>query len=100
VASVTAAWPPGLAARPYKVKVLNGDTAGRELVLTKVVTTLGRPGVLLTAITRRPSGWVITHVEGQGRAKVNGVDMPGQTLPLREGDVIELAGTQMQFLSG
>lgn len=99
-ASVTATWPIGLGSQPYRVKVIGGGTVGHEVPLTKVVTTLGRPGVLLAAITRRPSGWVLTHVEGPGRAKVNGLDMLADVMPLREGDVIELAGTHMQFLSG
>lgn len=38
--------------------------AGREVALVKVVTTIGRPGVAVTAITRRPSGFVVAHVDG------------------------------------
>ena len=36
-----------------KLQVLSGAFAGRELELTKALTTLGRPGVQVAAITRR-----------------------------------------------
>lgn len=102
-ASATATLPLGLgmgAQQPSMVKVLTGEAAGREMVLTKVVTTIGKPGVLLASITRRPSGCVIAHVEGRGRPVVNGVEMVGEVMPLQDGDVIDLAGTQMKFING
>jgi pSer/pThr/pTyr-binding forkhead associated (FHA) protein len=82
------------------IKVLNGAAAGREVTLTKVVTTVGKPGVQVASITRRPSGYVFAHVEGASRPSVNGNPLVGETVPLRNGDVIELAGTQMQFVQG
>ena len=66
--------------------------------LTKVVTTVGKPGVQVASITRRPSGYVFAHVEGSARPVVNGQPLAGESVPLRHGDVIELAGTQMQFI--
>ncbi len=80
------------------IKVLNGSAAGREVTLTKVVTTVGKPGVQVASITRRPTGYVFAHVEGAMRPSVNGNPLVGETVPLRNGDVIELAGTQMQFV--
>jgi hypothetical protein len=80
------------------VKVLNGSAAGREVNLIKVVTTVGKPGVQVAAITKRPTGYVLAHVEGAQRPTVNGNPLVGETVPLRNGDVIELAGTQMQFV--
>ena len=80
------------------IKVLNGAAAGREVNLTKVVTTVGKPGVQVASITKRPSGYVFAHVEGASRPTVNGNPVVGETVPLRNGDVIELAGTQMQFV--
>jgi len=41
-----------------KVQVLNGTFAGREVVLNKAVTTLGRPGAQVIAITRRSDGYI------------------------------------------
>jgi len=83
---------------PASIKVLNGAAAGREVSLTKVVTTVGKPGVQVASITKRPSGYVLAHVEGQARPSVNGAAMVADSVALKSGDVIELAGTQMQFL--
>ena len=80
------------------IKVLNGAAAGREVMLTKVVTTVGKPGVQVASITKRPGGYVFAHVEGAGRPLVNGNPVTGDPVHLKSGDVIELAGTQMQFV--
>ena len=84
--------------QPALIKVLNGAAAGREVTLTKVVTTVGKPGVQVASITRRPNGYAFAHVEGGSRPSVNGIPLTGDSIPLRNGDVIELAGTQMQFI--
>jgi hypothetical protein len=85
-------------AQPASIKVLNGAAAGREVTLTKVVTTVGKPGVQVASITKRPNGYAFAHVEGATRPSINGVPLAGDSVPLRNGDVIELAGTQMQFI--
>jgi pSer/pThr/pTyr-binding forkhead associated (FHA) protein len=85
--------------QPASIKVLNGAAAGREVVLTKVVTTVGKPGVQVASITRRPNGYAFAHVEGASKPSIKGVPIVGESVPLRNGDVIELAGTQMQFIS-
>ena len=86
------------AAQPASIKVLNGAAAGREVVLTKVVTTVGKPGVQVASITKRPNSYAFSHVEGASKPSVNGVTLVGDSVPLRNGDVIELAGTRMQFV--
>ena len=83
---------------PASIRVLNGAAAGREVNLTKVVTTVGKPGVQVASITKRPGGYVFAHVEGAMRPTVNGHPVVGETVQLKNGDVIELAGTQMQFV--
>ncbi|MBL8329996.1 MAG: FHA domain-containing protein [Rubrivivax sp.] len=90
--------PPPAPAQPALIKVLNGAAAGREVTLTKVVTTVGKPGVQVASITKRPNGYAFAHVEGSARPSVNGIPLTGESIPLRNGDVIELAGTQMQFI--
>ena len=84
--------------QPASIKVLNGAAAGREVTLTKVVTTVGKPGVQVASITKRPNGYAFAHVEGASKPSINGVPIVGDSVPLRNGDVIELAGTQMQFI--
>jgi hypothetical protein len=83
---------------PASIKVLNGAAAGREVQLTKVVTTVGKPGVQVASITKRPGGYVFAHVEGSARPSVNGQSVENEPVHLKNGDVIELAGTQMQFV--
>ena len=91
-----AATPP--AAGPASIKVLNGGAAGREVLLTKVVTTVGKPGVQVASVTKRPGGYVLSHVEGSRRPSVNGQPVGEEAISLKHGDIIDLAGTQMQFV--
>lgn len=80
-----------------KIQVLNGSGSGRELVLNKALTTLGRTGVQVAVITKRPQGYFITHVEGKVLPVVNGVSTGVQAFALKDHDVIELAGVKMEF---
>jgi len=85
---------------PASIRVLSGPAAGREVPLNKVVTTVGRPAVAVAAITKRHQGYVVHHVEGGGNPTLNGNPIGADPLPLRNGDVIELAGTRIQFVQG
>ena len=80
------------------IKVLSGPAAGREVALVKVVTTIGKPGIAVAAITRRPQGFVVAHVEGSSKLTVNGAAVGAEPAWLKNGDRLELGGTQMQFL--
>ena len=84
-----------------KLRVASGPNAGKELELTKALTTIGRPGVQVAAITRRADGYYIVHVGGQTGSKrpvVNGKEIDAQAHKLGNNDMIELAGTQMNFI--
>lgn len=85
---------------PARIKVLSGPAAGREVPLIKVVTTVGKPGLAVAAITRRNHEYVITHVEGATKPTLNGASIGTEPASLKDGDTIELAGTQMQFFYG
>jgi pSer/pThr/pTyr-binding forkhead associated (FHA) protein len=80
------------------IKIISGPAAGRTVELLKVVTTIGKPGVAVAAITKRPSGYVIALIEGQSKPSVNGTDVELEPVPLKHGDVLELAGTKMEFV--
>ena len=83
-----------------KLQVLSGTFAGRELELKKTLTTLGRPGVQVAAITRRAEGYYIVHVESgktEGFPHVNGMAIGAQARKLQDNDVIQLAGVKMGF---
>ncbi|MEP6790939.1 MAG: FHA domain-containing protein [Ramlibacter sp.] len=88
---------PGMTAA---IKVLSGAAAGREVPLVKVVTTIGKPGVAVAAITKRPHGFVVAHVEGANKPTLNGAAIGAEPMTLKNGDLLELAGTQMQFVQG
>src|ERR1700730_3666816 len=83
-----------------ELQVLKGALPGRELELTKALTTLGRPGVQGAAITRRAEGYFIVHVDS-GREndfpQVNGVPIGPQARRLNDNDVVQLAGVKMGF---
>jgi pSer/pThr/pTyr-binding forkhead associated (FHA) protein len=87
-----------LAALKATIKVLSGAAAGREVPLVKVVTTIGKPGVAVAAITKRPHGFVVAHVEGANKPTLNGAAIGAEPVTLKNGDLLELAGTQMQFV--
>lgn len=89
-----------LAIRKAKLQVLSGQFAGRELELVKALTTLGRPGVQVAAITRRQDGYFLIHVESakdHAPPKVNGEDLGAIAHKLKDNDVLELAGVKMGF---
>lgn len=79
------------------IQILSGGNAGKEMELTKTLTTLGKPGVQVAVIARRPHGYFITHVEGANFPVVNGKALDAQAHQLADHDVIELAGVKMEF---
>ncbi|MBK5103010.1 MAG: hypothetical protein JJE42_02080 [Burkholderiales bacterium] len=79
------------------LKLLSGGNAGKELELTKPLTTLGKPGVQVAVVTRRPQGFFITHVEGAKMPTVNGKAIEQQAHALNDHDIIELAGVKVEF---
>lgn len=99
----TASRPAGLPAAPAPapitavIKVMSGAAAGREVSLLKVVTTIGKPGVAVASITKRHHGFVLAHVEGPDMPLLNGSAIGLSPVPLKHGDKLELAGTEMQF---
>lgn len=80
------------------IKVTSGAAAGREVALTKIVTTIGKPGVAVAAITKSQNGYVMAHVEGANKPTLNGELIGLEPVTLTDGDVLELAGIQMQFV--
>jgi len=79
------------------IQILSGGNAGKELELAKPLTTLGKPGVQVAVLTRRPQGYFITHVEGPNPPTVNGQAIGTAPHALKDHDLIELAGVKMEF---
>jgi pSer/pThr/pTyr-binding forkhead associated (FHA) protein len=88
---------PGASSPAATIQILNGPNAGKELMLSKALTTLGRPGVQVAVITRRQQGYYITHVEGTSFPVVNGKALGLDATALTNHDIIELSGTKMEF---
>jgi hypothetical protein len=83
--------------REAVIQVLSGAAAGRTLDLTKNLTTIGKPGLQVAVITKRPNGYFITHVEGATYPTLNGASLGAQAHPLNDHDLIEIAGVKMEF---
>ena len=97
-ASVTTLAPaPAAAGSQAHIQIMSGPGVGRELMLTKNLTTLGKPGVQVAVITKRPQGYFITHVEGTNFPVLNGTKLDASAHLLKDHDVIEIAGVKMEF---
>jgi len=79
------------------VQLLTGANAGKELELTKTLTTLGKPGLQVAVIAKRSHGYFLTHVEGDQFPVLNGEVLDAQARQLKDRDVIEIAGIKMGF---
>ena len=93
------ATPPPAAASGQQahIQILSGPGVGRELALIKNLTTLGKPGVQVAVITKRPQGYFITHVEGANYPVLNGATLDAQAHALKNHDLVEIAGVKMEF---
>jgi pSer/pThr/pTyr-binding forkhead associated (FHA) protein len=82
------------------MKFLSGANKGKELELTKALTTLGKPGVQVAAITRRPTGYFLIVVDAASSPTnplVNGSEVGRQAHALKSGDEVEVADIKMRF---
>lgn len=81
-----------------KVAILSGPDKGKEFSFTKPVTTFGKKGVQVAAVSQKPAGYFIHHMEGASTPTVNGESIGNRTVMLKEYDVLEVAGIKMTFL--
>ncbi len=79
-------------------RLLSGSSAGLEVPVVKAVTTFGNAGTCLVAVSHRRHGYHVSHLKGDALATLNGQPVNEEGLPLAHDDVLELAGTAMQFL--
>jgi pSer/pThr/pTyr-binding forkhead associated (FHA) protein len=84
-----------------RLQILSGPNSGRELKLVKEVTTLGKKGVQVVAITRRHHGYFMVQIDGgpdnTRRLVVHGAPVGPQAYHLQDQDVVEMAGVKMGF---
>lgn len=81
------------------IKVIDGPKAGQEVVLEKAFTTIGRSGKQIIAISRRSHEYYLAVVEGIESLSVNGSPVGSKSIEIRNGDVIQLLGTHVQFVA-
>jgi len=79
-------------------KVINGLSAGLEMPVLKAVTTFGKPGVSVVAVSHRRDGFYVAHLDGEDPPTLNGDRLGDQPVRLTDHDVLEIGGTQMLFL--
>ena len=91
--------PQGVAARqPHAIfRVLNGSSEGLEMPVVKAVTTFGKPGVSVVAVSHRRDGYYVAHLDGAAPPTLNGDPLRERPVLLSNHDVLELAGTRMLF---
>lgn len=79
------------------LQLMQGAKPGRELFITKSMTTLGKVGVQVAVITKRNEGYYLAHIEGHEHPKLNGESIGTKAKLLKNEDLLELAGVQMRF---
>jgi hypothetical protein len=78
-------------------QVLNGSSSGLEVPVVKAVTTFGKPGVTVVAVSHRRNGFFVAHLDGDVVPTLNGQPLKPDPVMLSDGDILELAGTRMAF---
>lgn len=78
-------------------QVLNGSSAGLEMPVVKAVTTFGKPGTCVVAVSHRREGFFVAHLDGPEVPTLNGDKLGSDPVLLSNHDVVEIAGTRMLF---
>jgi hypothetical protein len=90
--------PPKVAATG-KIEVMSGAHVGKRLALNKPLTTIGKPGSAVVAITYAGGAYSASKIEGELGPNINGAMLEAAPRRLVHGDVLDLAGTRMTFLA-
>jgi len=98
VAAPAAAPAPSPTPQGPSLRLLTGLKAGTLIALTKPETTLGRPGVQVASIVQEDASFRIKPVEGISPPALNGQPVGSDGAVLAPGDIIEVAGTRVEYL--
>ena len=79
------------------LRVLSGPSTGLAMPVVKAVTTFGKPGIAIVAISHRRNGYYVAVMEGGDGPLLNARPIGADPVPLGDGDELELAGTRMRF---
>lgn len=84
--------------RQARFRILSGSSAGLEVPVVKAVTTFGKPGIAVVAVSHRRQGFFVAVMDGGLGPTLNGQPIGTDTMPLSDRDELELAGTRLRFL--
>lgn len=90
---------PAKIAATGKIEVMNGAHTGKRLALNKPLTTIGKPGSAVVAITYAGGTYAAARIDGEIGPSINGALLEQAPRRLTHGDVLDLAGTRMTFLA-
>lgn len=83
------------------IEIKNGIKSGQILPIDKPVTTLGRPGIQIAAIMRKPDGYFLMHIESDGdieKPMLNSDAVGDEPMLLHSGDKLTVAGIAVEFM--
>lgn len=83
------------------IEIKNGAKSGQVLPIDKPVTTLGRPGIQIAAIMKKPEGYFLMHIESENtddRPKLNNNMIGDDPVMLNSGDSLKVAGIDVEFM--
>ncbi len=83
------------------IEVKNGAKAGQILPIQKPVTTLGRPGIQIAAIMKKPEGYFFMHIESEEDStppQHNQSELGEEAVLLSSGDSLTVAGIKVEFM--
>lgn len=80
------------------LRVMTGPNSGRELILDKDETAIGRVGVQVAAVRRTDGTFRLVPLEGASAPSVNGAPVSPDGHPLKPGDSFEVAGVRIEMI--
>ena len=83
------------------IEIKNGAKSGQVLPIDKPVTTLGRPGIQIAAIMRKPDGYFLMHIESDDSVELptlNRDEIGDEPVLLHSGDKLNVAGIEVEFM--
>jgi len=92
---------PPTTSRGAVIEIKNGAKSGQILPIDKPVTTLGRPGIQIAAIMRKPDGYFLMHIESDDsvdRPTLNRDAIGDEPVMLHSGDELNVAGIDVEFM--
>lgn len=83
-----------------RIRGIEGQYAGCEISIERVLLPVGSRDSCAGVINRRPTGCYLAHVSGKGRVRVNGRPVGAEPVLLGDGDLVEAGADRLVFHSG